>query len=107
MSAAAQNGASCAGTDGGGDMPSWIACTDRLPDEELTVLVYAPAQSEPVWLGYLDDGMWRSVDPRGGSSILDVTHWMDLPEPPEPDTGAPQLPAWRRFSRALPKWGKA
>lgn len=59
-------------------MPSWIACADELPDEELTVLVYAPAQPDPVWLGYLDQGMWLSVE----GADLDVTHWMDLPEPP-------------------------
>lgn len=68
----------------------WVPVTDRLPDADTTVMIYAPAAaSEPVWFGYLDaegynedDGMcWCDTD--GYPLAVAVTHWMDLPAPPE------------------------
>jgi hypothetical protein len=32
------------------------------PDSDTTVLLFDPAASEPVWLGYLDGDTWRFVD---------------------------------------------
>jgi hypothetical protein len=32
------------------------------PDSNTTVLLFDPATSEPVWLGYLDGDTWRFVD---------------------------------------------
>ena len=40
----------------------WIAAIDELPDDERTVLVACVKNSEPVWLGYHDDGRWLSID---------------------------------------------
>lgn len=48
------------------------------PDADMTVIVHAPSESEPVWLGYFDGKRWRSVE---GVPIR-VTHWTELPEPP-------------------------
>lgn len=59
----------------------WIAVADEIPDSDITVLVYAPAQTDPVWLGYHDGDVWLSVD----GTPIDVTHWADLPEPPAPE----------------------
>jgi len=59
----------------------WTSCADRLPDDDLTVLFYAPKLiTEPVWLGYLDDEEWRTME---GDSIEGVTHWRPVPAPPD------------------------
>jgi hypothetical protein len=47
----------------------------------MIVLIVAPELSDPVWLGYLEDGVWRTVE--GGH--CHPTHWMDLPEEPDDD----------------------
>ena len=61
----------------------WIACADRLPDDDLTVLVFLPGASEPVWLGFYSNEYWYHFD----SDLLEsekmaVTHWMPLPQGP-------------------------
>lgn len=60
----------------------WTECSDELPDSERTVITYAPDSNEPVWPGYHDGEQWVDIN---GQTIDDatVTHWMDLPEPPE------------------------
>jgi hypothetical protein len=85
-------------------MSRWIACEDDRPDEDMIVIVYAPAQNDPVWLGYHDGDRWLSVD----GTELDVSHWQDLPEPPDAEEeSAPERPLWRDYSRALPKRRRA
>lgn len=61
---------------------AWVPVTERLPDDELTVLVAIKDSDEPVWLGYHDADGWMNVDamPLGGA----VTHWMPLPQEPTP-----------------------
>lgn len=59
---------------------SWIDAASELPDDGRTVLIACAANSEPVWLGYHDAGHWLSID---GFGIDDVTHWQDLPDPPQ------------------------
>lgn len=51
------------------------------PDDDITVLLHHPSHSEPVWLGYRNDGRWMNVD---GWEIesSDVTHWAHLPVGP-------------------------
>lgn len=61
----------------------WIACSEQLPDDETTVLTYAPDSNEPIWPAYMDGGHWMDIN---GSFMLDsalITHWMAFPEPPE------------------------
>lgn len=58
---------------------TWYAVTDHLPDDEMTVLVFRPETSEPVWVGFRAGDQWRSVD---GFPFESVTHWADLPEGP-------------------------
>lgn len=41
---------------------NWISVTDKLPDDDTTVLVNAPNTHEPVWLGWYEDGCWIGVD---------------------------------------------
>lgn len=65
---------------------TWIPVTRELPDDEATVLVYAPHEDESVTLGYLDGGYWRAVDVSGDEPCLyrsTVTHWATLPKGPQ------------------------
>jgi hypothetical protein len=39
----------------------WIAAAENLPDSDTTVLVSAPDETEPVWLGYYDGEAWYSA----------------------------------------------
>ena len=59
---------------------SWIATADRLPDDDMCVLVFVAEQTESVWLAYFsgDEEEWRYIS--GGRCY--PTHWMELPEPP-------------------------
>lgn len=57
----------------------WRAAGEELPDDELTVLVATPDGNEPVFLGYKDGEIWRSVN----GELIEVSHWMPLPEPPK------------------------
>jgi len=69
----------------------WIACQDRLPDDDITVMIFMPGQSEPVWLGYHDGSYWYDVS----SDLIawekvEVSHWMPLPRGPfDNDPDAP------------------
>ena len=64
----------------------WISVDDRLPCENKSVLVFTGEEWDTFefkTIAYLaNDGEWR------GSCCgkhIDVTHWMDLPEPPSLD----------------------
>jgi hypothetical protein len=57
---------------------AWIPVADRLPDDELTVLIALKDSDEPVWLGYHDADGWFSAD----AMPQIVTHWQPIPEPP-------------------------
>lgn len=57
----------------------WIDVLDHMPDDEITVLVCCA--NDDMWLAYHSDNTWKNQaynDP-----LDDVTHWADLPEPPE------------------------
>lgn len=63
----------------------WIHTHTQLPDESVTVLLYCPDETEPVWPGYLDeltaDGyLWRAAD---GNELDGVTHWAEMPAGPK------------------------
>lgn len=63
--------------------PRWIPVSERLPEEKTSVLVYKhgdwiqPAKRIDV-CKYLGDGVFY---------LLNVTHWMPLPERPKEGTG--------------------
>jgi hypothetical protein len=48
------------------------------PDSDTTVLLFDPAASEPVWLGYLDGDTWRFID----GMTAAPTHYCDIPKGP-------------------------
>lgn len=57
----------------------WIDARTTLPDDDMTV--HVARDDGEVWTGFRDSGIWRyvSADPIG----VEVTHWMEFPDPPE------------------------
>ena len=58
----------------------WQPCVDGLPDSDSTVMIYTPDSNEPIWLGYHDGEQWWTIEQ---FPVTGVTHWMDMPEPPQ------------------------
>ena len=56
---------------------TWIPVTERLPDDETTVLIATPG-ADP-WPGWHDEVGWFQAD---GSPVEEVTHWANMPEGP-------------------------
>ena len=54
----------------------WIACSDRLPDDEETVLVVTEGET---WMGFHEPYGWFATD---ATPLADVTHWATMPEMP-------------------------
>ena len=64
----------------------WIPCSERMPDEYVSVLCYQPIlYGSNIWIGHLNlDGNW--VDSDGWEKLTNpVTAWLPLPEPYEED----------------------
>lgn len=64
-------------------MSEWISVDDRLPAEEVDVLVFG---KRGVMIGYtvagVFGGQWASFETEEATKF-DVTHWMPLPELPK------------------------
>lgn len=58
----------------------WTPVGDRLPDDDLTVMIALRNLPEPVWMGWHDEEGWHLVD----GLPADVTHWKPFPEGPRP-----------------------
>jgi hypothetical protein len=74
------------------ELIQWHDANEVQPDEGITVLLFVPAASEPVFPGYLDvvtdETVWRWAD---GSRVDEnnagdlnkvVTHWAEMPGGP-------------------------
>ena len=74
-------------------MAEWISVKDRLPEENVPVLICT--QEGAIWMAeYLEErrphttatAYWETVDVMYGCGAeletTEVTHWMPLPEPP-------------------------
>jgi hypothetical protein len=56
----------------------WTRAAEKLPDDDMAVLVYAPIADEPVWIGWYDGVYWFSAD--GGEYAEGaVQGWAPLP----------------------------
>lgn len=56
----------------------WVACAERMPDDDQTVLMYVPG--DEVCAGWHDgDDGWRWAD---GVPANSVTYWAALPDGP-------------------------
>ena len=58
---------------------TWRAAATDPPSDDTTVLVSVAGASEPVWVSWLDDGVWRDVS-SGGELAGTVVSWADVPE---------------------------
>ena len=63
--------------DAAAEKPRWIPVTERLPEEEVSVIAWEKQGFS--YVDYLSDGVWTIADHNYG----EVTHWVPLPEPPE------------------------
>jgi hypothetical protein len=63
----------------------WHSVDVEMPDDELTVLIALNDDVEPVWFGYHDSEKGHWFTPENALISSDVTHWAELPEPPESD----------------------
>jgi len=63
---------------------AWIACSERLPEHYVRVLVFTPSlagDGDPfVTAGQREETFWYTDDEL--TMYSDVTHWMPLPEAP-------------------------
>lgn len=71
-------------------MNEWISVKDRLPPECESVLIYSrgflPISAYLIYLTSNDPICWSVNDWSGNDTDIkldDVTHWMQLPKPPE------------------------
>lgn len=60
------------------DVWKWIPVTERLPENDKTVLVWDRRNSRE-YFDVFDHGQWIVLRQE------DITHWMPLPEPPKDD----------------------
>lgn len=60
-------------------LPKWIPVSERLPENDKTVLVWNRRNSREYFDVY-DHGSWIILESE------DITHWMPLPEPPKEET---------------------
>ena len=72
-----------------GQQDRWIPVSDRLPEEGLTVLAWDPSCMAHTMRYYPGiEHPWRDADPSDDgsfSSLPNVTHWMPIPSPPNPE----------------------
>ena len=61
----------------------WIPVSERLPEERKSVLVYAPEYNN-IYCAYLDGDTWFIFGGYGSYAVANVTAWMPLPTPYEP-----------------------
>ena len=62
-------------------MQQWVPTEERLPDEDLIVLMAIDTPNgDPVWFGFMEGGQW--VYESGMRVVYPVTHWMEMPAPP-------------------------
>lgn len=60
----------------------WIHVGERLPDDDITVLIALEDSDEPVWIGFHDEDGWHSAT--SGEPLRDlVTHWQPMIEGPK------------------------
>lgn len=69
-------------TDEDRELPRWIPVDERLPEENVCVLVWGGYFAKVMETAILDEGLFYSAwDNR--TEMFGVTHWMPPPEPPK------------------------
>lgn len=64
--------------------PKWISAKDKLPKHEENVLLYF---GKFMGVGYYDEADQSFYDAADDYELVNVTHWMPLPEPPKEEEG--------------------
>ena len=59
----------------------WIPCSERMPKNDTTVLVYRPSMVKKVMVSYFYNFFCYGRFDVHGEEV--ITHWMSLPKPPE------------------------
>lgn len=59
----------------------WIPVSERLPENDTTVLVYRPSMTKQVRISYYFNGFHEGQFDIHGNEV--ITHWMPLPEVPK------------------------
>lgn len=59
----------------------WIPVSERLPENDTTVLVYRPSMTKQVRTSYYFNGFHEWQFDIHGNEV--ITHWMPFPEPPK------------------------
>ena len=71
-------------------MSKWISVKDRLPDQQVNVLICGKQFSDDAEIGWQYGGDFYIDEPviafDGYEKVTGVTHWMPLPEPPEQES---------------------
>lgn len=64
-------------------MSEWISVKDSVPNDFDTVLIFAWGRT--IFTAYRIKGKWELDGPASmpDIEIIEVTHWMELPEPPK------------------------
>ncbi len=72
---------------------SWISVKDELPPNKHEVMYFATmdnGQNKEIMIGHREDELWTHCcmfySTRYLSELVTVTHWMELPDYPKPDT---------------------
>ncbi|WP_194720784.1 DUF551 domain-containing protein [Noviherbaspirillum malthae] len=60
---------------------TWTMVSERMPDSDMTVMLFDPTSDEPVWPGYHDGEAWKFAD----GMPANPTHWAEMPEGPKND----------------------
>ncbi len=70
------------------DLGGWIACSDRLPEDDVHVLVWDGDCIDLCFLWSLPSGarLWHFGTDMELATSSYVTHWRELPPPPNPIT---------------------
>lgn len=53
----------------------WVACSERLPDDDTSVLICMRGTAEPTWIGWRTDGVWFDTD----GERVEVIAWAAMP----------------------------
>lgn len=66
--------------------PKWVDASKRLPDKEGNYIVYETQDKEVCESLYYPQAYFKKnrwMDPWEGCTVFSVSHWMEMPEPPE------------------------
>lgn len=61
----------------------WVSVSNKLPDLDKRVLAFDGYEIYVAWIDDTSIGNWKYSECCGCYTFNDVTHWAQLPKPPE------------------------